>query len=258
MFANEGSNQSYPFIGVPEGHHDLSHHGGDPKKHEKIKKINRFHIEQFAYLLGKLKSIREGDGTLLDNSMIVYGSGIGDGNRHNHDDLPILLAGKGGGTIKTGRHVKYPTKTPLNNLYLSMLDRIGAPVESLGDSTGRGSPSSTVEGRPGQCVLTTSPTAAPRTRRRSRPRRPCPGYARVGRRAEVDHGPVGELRHLPGVVQVVVLAEREAAVEDDVAARVERVRVDQDQGVVLGVERPVADLDLLRVPRDRQLVGDPS
>ncbi len=100
MYANEGSNRPYPFIGVPEGHHDLSHHGSDPKKHEKIKKINRFHVEQFAYLLGKLKSIREGDGTLLDNAMIVYGSGISDGNRHNHDDLPILLAGKGGGTIK--------------------------------------------------------------------------------------------------------------------------------------------------------------
>ncbi|MCA1685638.1 MAG: DUF1552 domain-containing protein [Planctomycetia bacterium] len=136
MFANEGSTRPYPFIGVPEGHHDVSHHAGDPKKHEKIKTINRFHVEQFAYLLGKLKSVREGDGTLLDNVMIVYGSGIGDGNRHNHNDLPILLAGRGGGTIKTGRHVRYEKNTPLNNLYLSMLDRIGAPVDSLGESTG--------------------------------------------------------------------------------------------------------------------------
>ena len=137
MYANEGSNKSYSFMGVPEGHHDLSHHGNDKEKHEKIKKINRFHMEQFAYLLGKLKATPEGSGSLLDNSMIVYGSGIGDGNRHNHNDLPILLAGKGGGTIKSGRHIKYPTNTPLNNLYLSLLDRIGAPIESLGDSKGR-------------------------------------------------------------------------------------------------------------------------
>jgi hypothetical protein len=137
MFANEGSNRSYSFIDVPESHHDLSHHGGDPKKHEKIKKINRFHISQFAYFLDKLKSIREGEGNLLDNSMIVYGSGISDGNRHNHNDLPILLAGKAGGTIQTGRHIKVEKDTPLNNLYLSLLDRMGAPVDRFGDSTGR-------------------------------------------------------------------------------------------------------------------------
>jgi len=88
-------------------------------------------------MLAKMKSIREGDGTLLDNVMIVYGSGIGDGDRHNHNDLPILLAGKGGGTIRTGRHIKYPKNTPLNNLYLSMLDRVGNPVDRLGDSKGR-------------------------------------------------------------------------------------------------------------------------
>ena len=136
MFANEGSTKPYPFIDVPEGHHDLSHHGNDPAKHEKIKKINTFHVDQFAYVVGRLKAIKEGDGTLLDRSMLVYGSGIGDGNRHNHDDLPVLLAGRGNGTIKTGRHLKYP-KTPLNNLFLSMLDRMGAPTKSLGDSTGR-------------------------------------------------------------------------------------------------------------------------
>ncbi|MFO0908243.1 MAG: DUF1552 domain-containing protein [Isosphaeraceae bacterium] len=137
MYANEGSNKSYAFIGVPEGHHDLSHHGGDTAKHEKLKKINTFHIEQLAYFLGRLKSIREGSGTLLDHSMIVYGSGIGDGDRHNHNDLPILLAGRGGGSLKPGRHIKYANNTPLNNLYLSMLDRVGVPVDSLGDSTGR-------------------------------------------------------------------------------------------------------------------------
>ncbi len=136
MYANEGSTRPYPFIDVPEGHHDLSHHGNDPAKHEKIKKINTFHVEQFAYVVGRLKAIREGDGTLLDRSMLVYGSGIGDGNRHNHDDLPVLLAGKANGSIKTGRHLVYK-KTPLNNLYLSMLDRMNAPTKSLGDSTGR-------------------------------------------------------------------------------------------------------------------------
>jgi len=136
MYANEGSTRPYPFIGVPEGHHDLSHHGGDTRKHEKLKKINRFHVEQFAYLLGKLKAIREGEHSLLDNTMIVYGSGISDGDRHNHDDLPVLLAGKGAGTLKPGRHVKYSPQ-PLNNLYLSLFDRLGVPAVRLGDSTGR-------------------------------------------------------------------------------------------------------------------------
>ena len=128
---------SYPFIGVPDGHHDLSHHGGNQEKQDKIRKINRFHMEQFAYLLGKLKSIQEGERSLLDNSMIVYGGGISDGNRHNHDDLPVLLAGKGGGTLRTGRHIVYPKNTPLNNLFLSMLDKLGVKADSLGDSTGR-------------------------------------------------------------------------------------------------------------------------
>ncbi|HEV3202816.1 MAG TPA: DUF1552 domain-containing protein [Gemmataceae bacterium] len=136
VFANDGSNRSYKFMGVPEGHHDLSHHQGNKDKQEKIKKINQFHITQVAYLLGKLKAVNEGSGTLLDNSMIVYGSCIGDGNRHNHNDLPILLLGKGGGTFKTGRHIIYPKDTPLSNLYMSMLELMGAPVESFGDSSG--------------------------------------------------------------------------------------------------------------------------
>jgi hypothetical protein len=138
IFANEGSNRSYASIEVPDGHHDLSHHGRDKKKQEKIAKINRFHLEQFAYLIGKLKSIKEGEGTLLDNSMVAYGSCIGDGNRHNHNDLPVVLLGKGGGTIKTGRHMKFDKNTPLANLWMSMLDRMGAKdIEKLGDSTGR-------------------------------------------------------------------------------------------------------------------------
>ena len=137
MLANEGSNKSYKNIGVPEGHHSLSHHGNDGGKQQKIKKINRFHMDQFAYLMKKLKASREGSYSLLDNSMVLYGSGIGDGNRHNHHELPIILLGKGGGTIKPGRHVRYPKNTPLNNLYLAMLERMGAPCKKLGDSTAR-------------------------------------------------------------------------------------------------------------------------
>jgi hypothetical protein len=138
VFANEGSNRSYSLINVSEGHHDLSHHGNDKAKQEKIAKINTFHIEQLAYFLGKLNGVKEGSGTLLDNMMLVYGSGIGDGNRHNHDDLPILLVGKGGGQIKTGQHVRFARETPLTNLYLSMLDLFGAPkIDRFGDSTGR-------------------------------------------------------------------------------------------------------------------------
>lgn len=137
VLANEGSNKSYAFIEVPEGHHDLSHHGNDAAKHEKIKKINRFHIDQFAYLLKKLKSIPEGESTLLDHCQIVYGSGIGDGNAHNHDNLPVLLAGKGGGTITSGRHIRYDNGTPLNNLYLTLLEHMGVQAEHMGDSTGK-------------------------------------------------------------------------------------------------------------------------
>jgi hypothetical protein len=136
VFANDGSNRSYRFINVPEGHHDLSHHGGIKDKQAKLRQINRFHVAQLAHFLEKLKSVKEGAGTLLDNCMIVYGSGISDGNAHNHDNLPILLAGKAGGAFKTGRHIRYPKETPLTNLYVSMLDRIGSSVKSFGDSTG--------------------------------------------------------------------------------------------------------------------------
>lgn len=137
VHANEGSNRSYPFIDVPEGHHDLSHHGNDEAKKQKIKKINLFHAQRVASLLGKLQKVQEGGGTLLDNTMLVMGSGIGDGNAHNHDDLPIVLFGKGGGTITTGRHVRYEKDTPIANLYLAMLDRLGVMTEKLGDSTGK-------------------------------------------------------------------------------------------------------------------------
>jgi hypothetical protein len=139
VYANEGSTRPYPFIGVPEGHHDLSHHQRDPKKLEKIRQINIFHMSAFAEMLKKLKAIKEGEGTLLDRSMIVYGSGNSDGNKHNHDDLPILLAGGGGGTVQGGRHIVYPRDRdmPLCNLYLSLAERFGIESRRFGDSTGK-------------------------------------------------------------------------------------------------------------------------
>ncbi len=136
MLANEGSNRAYRSVGVSDGHHTLSHHQGDRAKQAKIREINKFHVRQLAYVLGKLKSIPEGDSNLLDNSMIVYGAGIGDGDRHNHDDLPLLMAGGGGGTLATGRHLRFRQDTPMCNLFVSMLERAGAPVPSFGDSTG--------------------------------------------------------------------------------------------------------------------------
>ncbi len=136
MLGNDGSNRSYPEIGVKEGHHHLSHHQNNEDMIEQIRKIDRFQIERFAKFIQRLSETPEGEGTLLDNSMILFGGGIGDGNRHNHENLPILMAGRAGGTIETGRCIRYPKETPLCNLYLSMLDRMGAPVESFGDSTG--------------------------------------------------------------------------------------------------------------------------
>jgi hypothetical protein len=137
IVAHDGSNRSYPTIGVPDGHHDLSHHGGNKAKKEKIARINQFHMQQFAAFLEKMKSIREGERTLLDNSMIVYGSGISDGDAHAHNDLPVILAGRGAGTLTPGRHVRFPPDTPMTNLYLSMLERMGVKEERFGDSTGK-------------------------------------------------------------------------------------------------------------------------
>jgi hypothetical protein len=137
ILAHDGSNRPYPFLGVRDGHHDLSHHGNDEEKKKKIAKINRFHMEQFAYFLGRLKAMPEGEGSVLDNCMLVYGAAISDGNRHNHNDLPVLLAGRGGGSLNPGRHVRYADNTPMANLYLSTLERMDVPTERLGDSTGR-------------------------------------------------------------------------------------------------------------------------
>jgi hypothetical protein len=138
MLAIEQSNRPYREIGIDEAHHGLTHHRGDPEKIEKVTRINTFHVEHFAYFLGKLKATPDGDGTLLDHTMATYGSGLADGNRHDHHNLPTVLAGRGAGGIRpAGRHVRYPDETPMANLFVAMLDRAGVPVESLGDSNGK-------------------------------------------------------------------------------------------------------------------------
>ncbi|MBX3096235.1 MAG: DUF1552 domain-containing protein [Fimbriimonadaceae bacterium] len=136
MFANDGSNRPYPEINIGDGHHDVSHHGRDPEKMKKKREIDLFHAQQLAYVLRRMSETSDGDNSLLDNTMLVYGAGISDGDRHNHDDLPILVAGKGGGTLRTGRHLVYGDRTPMTNLFVSMLGRVGVPIERLGDSTG--------------------------------------------------------------------------------------------------------------------------
>ncbi len=136
MLAREGSNRSYRQIGVPDGHHSCTHHDYDPEKIAKTTKINEYHVKMFAYLLGRLKAAEDGDGSLLDRSMILYGSSINDGNKHTHDRLPLVLAGGGGGKIKGGRHLVFPNDTPMNNLLVSMLDKAGVKVQGFGDSTG--------------------------------------------------------------------------------------------------------------------------
>ena len=137
MFANAGSNRSYKEVGVNEGHHVLSHHGKSQHKQAGIAAINRFHIDRFRYFVDRLAKTPDGDGKLIDNVMVVYGSGISDGDRHNHDDLPILLAGHGGGAIQSGRHIQYENGTPLCNLYLWMMHQMGATPDRFGDSTGK-------------------------------------------------------------------------------------------------------------------------
>jgi len=134
--AQEGSNRSYPEIGIPDQHHPLTHHKYDPVKMEKVAKINTYHAEMFAHFLDKLANTSDGDGSLLDHMLILYGSGMSDANVHNVQNLPILLVG-GADQVKGGRHLRYPKDTPLTNLYLTMLDKLRVPVENLGDSTGK-------------------------------------------------------------------------------------------------------------------------
>lgn len=137
MLANSGSNRSFKEIGVNSGHHQISHHRESEDLVAQLQKIDEYSVKQFGYFLDRLQSIKEGDGTLLDHSMVLYGSAISDANRHRHEDLPILLAGHANGSIKTGRHVSYAKETPMNNLFLSMLDRMDSGVDGFGDSTGR-------------------------------------------------------------------------------------------------------------------------
>ncbi len=136
--AYEGSDRSFPELGISEGHHHLSHHKNKAETLEKIAKIDHFYMQQLAYFLGRLEEMKDADGSsVLDNSMVVYGCAISDGDRHNHDDLPIVLAGGGGGTLTPGRHVDFDSNVPMTNLYLSMLDRMGVSLDRFGDSTGR-------------------------------------------------------------------------------------------------------------------------
>jgi Protein of unknown function (DUF1552) len=137
LLGREQTNRPYPFIGVPEAHHAISHHQNDPQKLAKCAKINAYHIELLARFAEKLKAIPDGDGTLLDNSMILQGSGLSNSDQHSHIDLPLVMVGGGGGRLKGGRHLRFPKDTPMNNLHLAMLEKVGVPVEKLGDSTGR-------------------------------------------------------------------------------------------------------------------------
>ena len=136
MMGREGSMRTYPEIGVPDPHHPLTHHRNNAEWIERVTKVNAMHVELFAGFVGKLKATPDGDGTLLDRSMIVYGSGLSDGNRHTHEDLPVLMVGHGG-SFRTDTHLVCPKNTPMTNLFLTLLDRMGVQEETLGDSNGR-------------------------------------------------------------------------------------------------------------------------
>jgi hypothetical protein len=137
QLARETSNRTYPEIGVPDPHHPLTHHGNDPDKIAKMAKINAFHVSLFAYFLGKLKATPEGDGTLLDHSLYLYGSGMGNPNIHDHVNLPVLVAGGAAGRVKGARHIKYAEPTPLANLHLTLLERVGVRMDAFADSKGK-------------------------------------------------------------------------------------------------------------------------
>jgi len=135
--APEGSNRPFPDLGIAEGHHFLTHHSGNKEKILKVAKIERWYMERFARFIRNLDSMKDADGkSVLENSMLVYGCAIGDGNRHNHDELPIVLAGAGGGTFNPGRHIVLKDSMPMTNLYVAMLNRAGVKAERVGDSNG--------------------------------------------------------------------------------------------------------------------------
>ncbi len=137
ILGHDGSNRPYPAANIAEGHHDLSHHRNDPEKLTKLAIINRYHMQQYAYFLGKLKAVKEGNGTLLDNCMILYGGGLSDGNSHTPENVPMVMAGHGGGRIAAGQHIHLDELTPLTNLYRSVLDVMDVPTEKIGDSNGK-------------------------------------------------------------------------------------------------------------------------
>jgi hypothetical protein len=137
QLARETSTRTYPEIGVTDAHHPLTHHGGNPEKMERVAKINAYHISLFAYFLEKLKGTTEGEGTLLDHSLLLYGSGMGNPDVHDHVNLPIVVAGGAGGRVKGARHIKYKEPMPLANLHLTLLDRVGVRLDSFADSTGK-------------------------------------------------------------------------------------------------------------------------
>jgi hypothetical protein len=137
LFGREASVRTYAEVGVTDPHHPLSHHRNLPENIEKLTKINTLHTSLFAYFLEKMKATKDGDGSLLDHSIIVYGSAIADGNSHSHNDLPVLVAGRGNGQLKSGRHIQYAKGTPMTNLYVTLLDRMNVQTEKLGDSTGK-------------------------------------------------------------------------------------------------------------------------
>jgi hypothetical protein len=136
MVGRESSIRSYDQIGIPESHHQLSHHRNDPTTLAKLTRIQTYHMGFFARFIARLHATREGDGSLLDRCMIVYGAGIADSNRHTHERLPVLVVGKGGGSLRTGRHIDYRRDTPVTNLHLALLDRLSVRPGRLGDSTG--------------------------------------------------------------------------------------------------------------------------
>ena len=136
MYGREQSARTYPHIGVPEPHHQLTHHQNDPAKLAKCTAIQKHHVSLFARYLEKLQSTADGDGTLLDHVVLLYGAGLSNSDRHTHSPLPTLVAGGGAGRITGGRHLVYPEDTPLTNLHVTLLDKLGVPVDRLGDSTG--------------------------------------------------------------------------------------------------------------------------
>jgi hypothetical protein len=135
MMARENVNRSYPEIGLPEAHHSMSHHGNNPEKMKAFTKLNTYHVETLTYYLNKLNTIRDGDGTLLDNTVVLYGSGMSDGNVHNNFNVPVVVVGGQALQVKGNRHVKYPKGTPLANLMLGVMDRFGVQADKFGDST---------------------------------------------------------------------------------------------------------------------------